>query len=34
VRDEVERQTGIRLVPEVEFAGDWIGWPWPEVPAA
>jgi len=33
VRDEVERQTGIRLVPEVEFAGDWIGWPWPEVPA-
>jgi UDP-N-acetylmuramate dehydrogenase len=30
VRDEVERQAGIRLVPEIEFVGDWAGWPWPE----
>jgi UDP-N-acetylmuramate dehydrogenase len=29
VRDEVERRTGVRLQPEIEFAGDWRGWPWP-----
>jgi UDP-N-acetylmuramate dehydrogenase len=29
VRDEVNRQTGVRLETEIEFAGDWRGWPWP-----
>ncbi|HEX7346920.1 MAG TPA: UDP-N-acetylmuramate dehydrogenase [Candidatus Limnocylindrales bacterium] len=29
VRDVVAKQTGIKLVYEVEFVGDWEGWPWP-----
>jgi UDP-N-acetylmuramate dehydrogenase len=29
VRDVVARQTGIELMYEVEFVGDWEGWPWP-----
>jgi UDP-N-acetylmuramate dehydrogenase len=29
LRDEVNRQTGVRLETEIEFAGDWRGWPWP-----
>jgi UDP-N-acetylmuramate dehydrogenase len=29
VRDAVRAQTGTELVPEVEFVGDWAGWPWP-----
>jgi UDP-N-acetylmuramate dehydrogenase len=29
VRDVVAKQTGIELVYEVEFVGDWHGWPWP-----
>jgi UDP-N-acetylmuramate dehydrogenase len=33
VRAEIEARHGIRLRPEVEFVGDWTGWPWPEGPA-
>jgi UDP-N-acetylmuramate dehydrogenase len=29
VRTTVAAQTGIELVYEVEFVGDWEGWPWP-----
>ena len=29
VRSAVREQRGIDLVPEVEFVGDWSGWPWP-----
>jgi UDP-N-acetylmuramate dehydrogenase len=29
VRDVVAQQTGVELVYEVEFVGDWEGWPWP-----
>jgi UDP-N-acetylmuramate dehydrogenase len=29
VRDVVAKETGIELVYEVEFLGDWEGWPWP-----
>jgi UDP-N-acetylmuramate dehydrogenase len=29
VADEVDRATGVRLQPEVEFVGDWRDWPWP-----
>jgi UDP-N-acetylmuramate dehydrogenase len=29
VRSEVERSQAVRLVEEVEFVGDWQGWPWP-----
>jgi UDP-N-acetylmuramate dehydrogenase len=29
VRDVVAKQTGLELVYEVEFVGDWEGWPWP-----
>jgi UDP-N-acetylmuramate dehydrogenase len=29
VRDVVAQATGIELVYEVEFVGDWEGWPWP-----
>jgi UDP-N-acetylmuramate dehydrogenase len=29
VRDVVWQQTGVELVYEVEFVGDWEGWPWP-----
>jgi UDP-N-acetylmuramate dehydrogenase len=32
VRTEVERQTGVRLETEVEFVGDWRGWPGPSEP--
>ena len=31
VRDEVERQFGVRLEHEAAFLGDWDGWPWPGV---
>jgi UDP-N-acetylmuramate dehydrogenase len=30
VRDEVEARHEVRLALEVEFVGDWTGWPWPE----
>jgi UDP-N-acetylmuramate dehydrogenase len=30
VRAVVARETGIELEYEVEFAGDWEGWPWPD----
>jgi UDP-N-acetylmuramate dehydrogenase len=30
VRTVVAERTGIELVYEVEFVGDWDGWPWPE----
>jgi UDP-N-acetylmuramate dehydrogenase len=30
VRAVVARDTGIELEYEVEFAGDWDGWPWPD----
>ena len=30
VRSEIEQRDGIRLRFEVEFAGDWSGWPWPQ----
>jgi UDP-N-acetylmuramate dehydrogenase len=29
MRDVVARETGVELVYEVEFVGDWDGWPWP-----
>jgi UDP-N-acetylmuramate dehydrogenase len=29
VRDVVAQQTGTELVYEVEFVGEWEGWPWP-----
>jgi len=29
VRTVIREQAGIELVPEVEFVGDWSGWPWP-----
>jgi UDP-N-acetylmuramate dehydrogenase len=29
VREVVAERTGIELVYEVEFVGDWEGWPWP-----
>ena len=29
VRETVAKQTGVELVYEVEFVGDWEGWPWP-----
>jgi UDP-N-acetylmuramate dehydrogenase len=29
VRAEVARQHGVELVYEIEFVGDWEGWPWP-----
>jgi UDP-N-acetylmuramate dehydrogenase len=29
VRAEIERRHGIRLAFEIEFVGDWTGWPWP-----
>jgi UDP-N-acetylmuramate dehydrogenase len=30
VRDRVEAEHGVRLAYEIEFVGDWDGWPWPE----
>jgi UDP-N-acetylmuramate dehydrogenase len=30
VRAEIRARDGVDLVPEVEFIGDWDGWPWPE----
>jgi UDP-N-acetylmuramate dehydrogenase len=30
VRDAIEAHHGLRLVFEIEFIGDWAGWPWPE----
>lgn len=29
VRDVVAKRTGVELAYEVEFVGDWEGWPWP-----
>ncbi len=29
VRAEILRRDGIGLAPEIVFAGDWAGWPWP-----
>jgi UDP-N-acetylmuramate dehydrogenase len=29
LRAEILRRDGIELTPEVVFAGDWTGWPWP-----
>ena len=29
VRARIAERHGIELVPEVEFVGDWDGWPWP-----
>src|SRR6187401_620505 len=29
VRDVVARTSGVELVYEIEFVGDWEGWPWP-----
>jgi len=29
VRATVLEKSGVALVPEVEFVGDWSGWPWP-----
>jgi UDP-N-acetylmuramate dehydrogenase len=29
VRDVVAERSGVILVPEVTFLGDWSGWPWP-----
>ncbi|HSL76240.1 MAG TPA: UDP-N-acetylmuramate dehydrogenase [Candidatus Limnocylindrales bacterium] len=29
VRDVVATQAGVELVYEIEFVGDWEGWPWP-----
>jgi UDP-N-acetylmuramate dehydrogenase len=30
VRDEVARRSGVDLAFEIEFLGDWTGWPWPD----
>ena len=30
VRAEIRTRMGVELVFEVEFIGDWEGWPWPE----
>lgn len=30
IRAEIEARDGVRLQLEVEFVGDWRGWPWPE----
>lgn len=29
VRDVVAARSGVELEPEVQFLGDWAGWPWP-----
>jgi len=29
VRDVVRDRHGVELTPEIEFVGDWSGWPWP-----
>jgi UDP-N-acetylmuramate dehydrogenase len=29
VRDVVAAQAGVELEYEIEFVGDWEGWPWP-----
>jgi hypothetical protein len=29
VRAAVFESTGVELVPEIVFVGDWSGWPWP-----
>jgi UDP-N-acetylmuramate dehydrogenase len=34
VRDAVRGASGVELVPEIVFLGDWTGWPWPEEGAA
>ena len=30
VRTTIQDRSGIDLLPEIEFAGDWAGWPWPD----
>jgi UDP-N-acetylmuramate dehydrogenase len=30
VRATVAERTGVELVYEIEFLGDWEGWPWPD----
>ncbi len=30
IRVEVAERSGVELVPEIVFLGDWSGWPWPE----
>ena len=34
VRAVVRDHAGVELVPEIEFVGDWTGWPWPDEAAA
>ena len=34
VRDQVARRSGVDLAFEIEFLGDWTGWPWPDGEAA
>jgi len=29
-RARIQEQDGVDLVPEIEFVGDWAGWPWPD----
>ena len=32
VRATIARTSGVDLVPEIVFLGDWADWPWPELP--
>jgi UDP-N-acetylmuramate dehydrogenase len=32
VRETIRDRDGIELLPEIEFVGDWAGWPWPDGP--
>jgi UDP-N-acetylenolpyruvoylglucosamine reductase len=34
VRERVRRASGVELVPEIVFLGDWAGWPWPQEASA
>jgi UDP-N-acetylmuramate dehydrogenase len=34
VRAEIRRRDGVDLLPEVEFVGEWDGWPWPATSVA
>jgi UDP-N-acetylenolpyruvoylglucosamine reductase len=34
VREAVRAHSGVELVPEIVFLGDWDGWPWPDVEVA
>jgi UDP-N-acetylmuramate dehydrogenase len=33
IRATILERDGIELRPEIEFIGDWAGWPWPDEPA-